>query len=73
MKIVTKYEEDTDYYEWEVYTIEVDGKTEVSIGRPEPEDCSLGRDLSFAFNIVPLMKRAYEAGKNGEELIVVNE
>ena len=50
--------------------IEVNGKTRVCAYPGEPEDFSLERDLSFAFEIVPLMQEAYEAGKNGEDFIV---
>lgn len=54
------------------FTITVDGK-EVIYARDggEPEDNSLGRDLNFVFNIVGLMKRAYEAGKAGEEFELI--
>jgi len=39
----------------------------VSFGEGEPEDMSLGRDLSDAYDISSLLKEAYEAGKRGEE------
>jgi len=62
MKIKTEYTHDKDYYEWERYCIEVDGKERISVGTPEPEDATLSRDLNFAYDIVPLMKEAWEAG-----------
>jgi len=48
------------------FRIAVDGKDVVNAWPPEPEDAILERDLSFVYDIVPLMKRAYEAGKAGE-------
>jgi hypothetical protein len=31
-----------------------------------PEDANTGRDLSFVYGIPKLLKKAYEAGKNGD-------
>lgn len=36
----------------------------------EPEDMTLGRDLSDAYDIPDMLIMAYEAGKNGEDLII---
>jgi len=50
----------------------VNGKSRVSAqDDAEPEDNSLGRDLNFVYDIVPLMREAYEAGKNGEEFTYI--
>lgn len=38
-----------------------------------PEDAIIGRDLISCGTIIYYMKKAYEAGKNGEELIIENE
>ena len=38
-----------------------------------PEDATLERDLGFVYDIPELMKRAYEAGKRGEDFSVINE
>ncbi len=35
-----------------------------------PEDMILGRDLAFMTEIPDLLKKAYEAGKNGEKFII---
>ena len=53
--------------------IGVNGKDIVNIGCLSecPEDASLERDLGFVYRIVPSLKEAYEAGKRGEELLVV--
>ena len=65
------YEEAKEpFWDNESLEIIVDGKTVVNIGHVEPEDAILSRDLSFAFDIIDLMSKAYEAGKNGEELII---
>lgn len=37
----------------------------------EPEDMVIGRDLNDALSIPSLIKAAYNAGKNGEELIII--
>ncbi len=50
--------------------IEVNGKRRVIARAPEPEDATLERDMSFAYDIVPLMKEAWEAGKRGEDFVV---
>ncbi len=40
-----------------------------SFGSGEPEDMTLGRDLSDAYDIPTMLREAYLAGKRGEELI----
>jgi len=35
-----------------------------------PEDASLGRDLSFAYDVVDLMRAAFEAGRRGDLFLV---
>lgn len=47
--------------------IHVNDEKKLSFYEGEPEDASLGRDYSDVYNIVNLMKEAFEAGKNGEE------
>ena len=53
--------------------IDVDGKEEIWGFPGEPEDFSLERDLKFIYKIVPLMKRAWEAGKRGEAFEEIEE
>lgn len=36
-----------------------------------PEDATLGRDLSFAYDVFEMLIAAYKAGKNGEELSII--
>ncbi len=50
--------------------ISIDGEEIFSIGSGEPEDMSLGRDLKSAWNVLPMMRLAYQAGKNGEPFTV---
>jgi hypothetical protein len=77
MKIVEKTltpeaKEKNDYRD--EYHIFIDGVEEISANDyGEPEDNSLRRDLNFVYSIVPLIKRAYEAGKNGEEFVIEKE
>jgi hypothetical protein len=54
-------------------TIEVDGKDVFEVYDGEPEDSNLGRDFSDCFKIPKLMKMAYDAGKNGEEIEFISE
>ncbi len=75
MIIKTKYIE-PDYKSFsdiERYTLSVNDQRKISIGNMEPEDVSLSRDLSFVFDIVDLMKQAYEAGKRGEDFVVIED
>lgn len=55
------------------FRILVDGKRFVNAGCLSecPEDASLERDLNFVYQIVPMMKLAYEAGKRGDAFVVV--
>ena len=73
MKIEIIHDADEkNYGERESLEISVNGKERIAVYNPEPEDASLCRDLSFAFQIVPLMREAWEAGKNGEPFDVEN-
>lgn len=68
VKVITLSEKgiaDFDYRQ--LLLIEVDGKKELQFCDGEPEDASLGRDFNDCFSIHKLMKKAYEAGKAGEE------
>lgn len=71
MKIEIRNYTDLDDYR-DMLRIFVDGKNEINIGYIEPEDVSLGRDLSFVYSIPDLMKRAFEAGKSDQTLEIVN-
>ncbi len=52
----------------EIELITDSDKTSCSFGEGEPEDMTLNRDLSDAYNIADMLIIAYEAGKRGEEL-----
>jgi len=77
MRITTITRPDYDYEDVDgsLETIlETDtAKFSMDFGRGEPEDMSLGRDLNDAYHIADALKAAYEAGKRGEELKVVEE
>lgn len=69
MKIVTKTfsEKGLENFDYRSYlAIEVDGKMEVEFLDGEPEDANLSRDFGDCYLIPSLMRKAYEAGKNGE-------
>lgn len=38
-----------------------------------PEDAIIGRDLISCNTIISYMKKAYNAGKNGEEFVIENK
>ncbi len=61
-----KHEEENDYRLF--FVLEVNGKRRISVSDGEPEDANLARDFSDVWSVVSLMKEAFEAGKNGEEL-----
>ena len=54
----------------QAFAIEIDGERVFSVHDGEPEDSNLGRDFSDCYSISSLMKRAWLAGKAGEEFIV---
>lgn len=60
-----QYEDYRDFLE-----ISINGEVQFTIGQGEPEDMSLTRDMSDCYNIISMMKQAYEAGKNGEDFLV---
>lgn len=77
MIITIKEREADDYGDGELFLFEAKNDAgqaqSFSAGRGEPEDNSLGRDLSFVYGIEDIAKLAYDAGKNGEEFTVVKE
>lgn len=46
------------------------GTKSVTFGSGEPEDFTLSKDLNDALSIASMLKMAYEAGINGESLII---
>lgn len=65
MKILIKTFTDQDYLT--IHKLFIDGKKDVTIGRCEPEDAIIGRDLIDASQIAQYMKLAYDAGIAGEK------
>jgi hypothetical protein len=72
MKIIITHTPDEDnwgqYEGVETEIITNEGASSVSFFGGEPEDMTIGRDLSDAWDISDLLIMAYNAGKNGEEL-----
>lgn len=54
----------------EAVVVRVDGKKVMSFYDGEPEDNSLMRNFNDIYSLPDLLKRAYEAGKKGEEFSV---
>lgn len=68
-KVVEITVRSSDEYEPRDYLkIEVDGKSKFRLGPGEPEDMTINRDLGVAYDVLPLIKWAYEQGLNGEKL-----
>lgn len=72
MKVTTHYDDGSPDYEYDDFTlVAVNDKGEsmrFNIGRGEPEDMYLFRDLADVLSVPDLMQMAYDAGKNGEKL-----
>jgi len=68
MEVILKYQECNEMGEGEYYSVETPEST-ISVGDMEPEDANLSRDLNCIFKIEQMLQEAYDAGKNGEELI----
>lgn len=47
--------------------IYIDGRREFTVYDGEPEDNNLSRNFNDCWSIPELMRKAYEAGRNGEE------
>lgn len=64
---VTEVHGEYDYEPIYEITVEKDGKRALGfyVGCIEPEDASLGRDLSFAYSAVDFFRLGYEAGAAG--------
>ena len=66
--LTDKQEAERDYRQ--VYQLNINGEERFYVREGEPEDATLGRDFNDVYNIISLMQKAYDAGKNGEEFVV---
>jgi len=57
----------------DAFGIFIDGKKVFRVHDGEHEDNSLGRNFSDCFGIPELMRKAWEAGKNGESFELEDE
>jgi hypothetical protein len=64
MKVVIYSSLDEDSIEHQ--RMEIDGKVRMHVGRPEPEDAIIGRDLVPCTEIAALMREAHAAANRGE-------
>lgn len=53
------------------FIVTINGKQRLGIGGGEPEDMSLGRDLSDVLDVPAMLTEAYLAGKRGEDFEMV--
>lgn len=60
-------------YDGNFCRINIDGKEEFSAYDGEPEDNSLSRNFSDVWKIPSLLQMVYDAGKKGEDLILINK
>ena len=62
----------TDSNDLPRHRLEINGKEEAFIQDLSecPEDAHIGRDLIDGNDIIKFIKLGYEAGKNGEELVI---
>lgn len=68
------YKGDLDYDGSLQISIETqEAEMDISFGKGEPEDFCLARDLSDAYNIKEMLILAYNAGKNGESIEILEE
>lgn len=67
--IYTRADKFLDEYDYNSFiTIKIDGNKFFSVHDGEPEDNNLGRNFGEVCDIPFLMRKAWEAGKNGEEM-----
>ena len=67
MRVIVTEEED-EYGEFASLSIEIDDKTKFSVYHSDsPEDNNLFRNFSDCYDIPSLLRKAWQAGKNGEE------
>lgn len=72
VEVISRTEEELEDYDWrDKVEIKVDGQTVFYVADDEPEDSNLSRSFSDCFSIGDLMKKAYEAGKNGEDFELI--
>jgi hypothetical protein len=76
MKIIITHTPDEDNWgQYEGVSTKIitnEGTNSVSFFGGEPEDMTISRDLSGAWDISNLLVMAYNAGKNGEDLEIEN-
>lgn len=56
-----------------ILEIYIDGKCSFSVSDGEPEDANLARDFNDCCSVSDLMRKAYDAGKNGESFEIEYE
>ena len=69
VKTVSRTEEELEEYDYrDCLEIYIDGKQVFRVLDDEPEDSNLSRSFGDCYKITELMRKAYEAGKNGESI-----
>lgn len=72
MRVVVTHERSDDFL-YEGLEIVIDGTYNFNVynNHYTPEDNNLERNFSDCFDIPDMLRKAYEAGKNGEKLEIV--
>ena len=71
VKVITPSDETLKERDYRVYLeIEIEGKESLSFYDGEPEDNSLSRNFNDVYKITDLLRRAHDAGKNGEPFTI---
>ena len=79
MRVIERFNNDDmdEYHFYEVELTDDKGNTvekmSVSDSCDTPEDNTLGRSFADIYQVVDMIKAAYEAGKNGEDLTFAKE
>lgn len=57
----------------DIMQILINGKSVFAVWDGEPEDNNLARNFNGCYQVGELLKQAFEAGKNGEELEYITD
>lgn len=67
----SRNEEELEKCDWhDKFEIFINGKEVFSVYDGEPENNNIARNFNDVYKIIDIIKMAYEAGKNGEELTI---
>ncbi len=72
--VITLTEKESERRDYcEAMVIEIDGERVFKVHDGEPEDNNICRNFNDVYNVPEMLKKAYTAGKNGEDLEIINK